>query len=71
LPCDNLCRLSPFEFIDTATNEIVGFDIDLIQEIVGHANFEVEINHIPFTDLVSAMDKYQMDHIYLSAMPVR
>ena len=61
----------PFEFVDEATDEIVGFDIDLIKEIAGRSDFEVEINHIPFSDLISEMADCQTDHIYISAMPVR
>ena len=62
--------LPPFEFIDPQTNEILGFDIDLMNAIAERAGFEVVYENLPWSKLVESMSTCQED-IYISAMPVR
>ncbi len=45
----------PFEYVDTATNKIVGFDIDLFNEIAKKANLEVEYINVEWDSLLAGM----------------
>lgn len=59
----------PFEYIDAESNQIVGFDIDLMNTIAERAGFKVEYENLAWGDLVDSMDNCGRD-IYISAMPV-
>ncbi|KTB48084.1 basic amino acid ABC transporter substrate-binding protein [Dehalogenimonas alkenigignens] len=46
---------APFEFVDTASGKIVGFDIDLFNEIAKKANIEVEYVNVEWDSLLAGM----------------
>lgn len=46
---------APFEFMETATREYVGFDMDLIREIGKRAGMQVEIVNMGFDGLIPAL----------------
>ena len=46
---------APFEFMETATRQYVGFDMDLIREIGKRAGLEVEIVNMGFDGLIPAL----------------
>lgn len=45
----------PFEMVDEKTNEIIGFDIDLIKAIAEDQGFKVNIQNMGFDGLVPAL----------------
>lgn len=45
----------PFEYIDTATGKIVGFDIDLFDAIAERANLDVEYVNVEWDALLAGM----------------
>ncbi len=47
----------PYESKDTATNEFVGFDMDLIREVGKRIGMEVEIVDMPFDSLIAAVQE--------------
>ncbi|MFB4163703.1 transporter substrate-binding domain-containing protein [Alteribacillus sp. JSM 102045] len=51
----------PFEFIDQETDELVGFDIDLINAIADEAGFNIEIEQMEFSGIVSAIPSGRFD----------
>lgn len=50
----------PFEYVD-ANKNIVGFDIDLMNEIAKTAGFEIEWVNVPFESLLAGMATCQYD----------
>lgn len=42
----------PYAFVDTKTNQVVGFDIDVAQEVVKRIGKKFEIKDIPFATLI-------------------
>lgn len=42
----------PYAFIDTDTGEVIGFEIDVVQEISKRMNKKIEIVDAPFTSLI-------------------
>jgi len=50
----------PFEYVDENKN-IVGFDIDLMNEIAKEAGFEIEWVNVPFDSLLAGMATCQYD----------
>ena len=46
---------APFEFMETASRQYVGFDMDLIREIGKRAGLEVEIVNMGFDGLIPAL----------------
>lgn len=54
---------APFEYKDVETDEIVGFDIDLIKAIAKEAGFEVEIQGLGFDALIPAVQAGTIDII--------
>lgn len=46
---------APFEFVDSATREYVGFDMDLIREIGKRAGMDVKIVNMGFDGLIPAV----------------
>ncbi|ADI00079.1 glutamine ABC transporter substrate-binding protein [Salisediminibacterium selenitireducens] len=51
----------PFEFLDTETGEMVGFDIDLINEIADRVGFEIDLEVVEFDGIVSGMGTGRYD----------
>ena len=45
----------PFEYVDTDSNEIVGFDIDVIKMIAEKADLEIEIINVGWDPLLAGM----------------
>jgi polar amino acid transport system substrate-binding protein len=46
---------APFEYIETNTTEIVGFDIDLFDAIAERVNLDVEYVNVPWDPLLAGM----------------
>ena len=59
----------PFEFIDPETEEIVGFDVDLINEIAGRLGYTVEMVDIDFTSLIPALQSGRVDLVIAGMTP--
>src|SRR5712672_1216725 len=53
----------PFTFLDTKTNTIQGFMVDLITAIAKDAGFKVAIEPMPFSALVSGLTANKIDII--------
>jgi len=51
----------PFEIVDEATKEIVGYDIDLFKAIAEKAGFEVEFVNLPFDSVLAGVSTCQYD----------
>jgi polar amino acid transport system substrate-binding protein len=51
----------PFEMVDEATKEIVGFDIDLIKAIGAKGGFDVEMVNVAFDPLLAGVAQCQYD----------
>lgn len=51
----------PFEMVDEATKEIVGFDIDLMNAVAEKGGFEVEFVNVGFDPLLAGMASCQYD----------
>ncbi|MDV2990278.1 MAG: basic amino acid ABC transporter substrate-binding protein [Dehalogenimonas sp.] len=51
----------PFEYIDTATNKIVGFDIDLMLAIAEKAGLEVEFVNVEWDPLLAGVSQGTYD----------
>ena len=54
---------APFEFLDSASREYVGFDMDMIREIGKRMNVEVEFVNTTFDGIFAGLDKGQYDMI--------
>lgn len=52
---------APFEFFDSATHTIQGFDIDLAREIAKRLNMDVEIRDIDFGGILPSLQSGQAD----------
>lgn len=52
---------APFEFKDTKTNEIVGFDIDLITAIAKAVGDDVKIQNMQFAGIIPALQTNMID----------
>ncbi len=59
----------PFEYVDETTQEIIGFDVDLIKAIAENQNLEIEIVNVPWDSLLAGMAQCQYD-ISVSAMTI-
>lgn len=59
----------PFEFTDEKTQEITGFDIELIKEIAKEAGIEVKIQSLGFEGLIAALQAGNID-IIMSGMTI-
>ncbi len=53
----------PFEFLDKASGDIVGFDIDLVKAIAADQGFQVEVKNLGFDGLVPALQSGNIDLI--------
>lgn len=51
----------PFEMVDEATKEIIGFDIDLMKAIAEKGGFEIEFVNVGFDPLLAGMASCQYD----------
>ncbi len=59
----------PQEFIDTTTNMVVGFDIDLITVLAQRMNLHPKIVQLDFTSLLPSLREKDID-IAISAIPI-
>jgi polar amino acid transport system substrate-binding protein len=57
----------PFESVDTATNQIVGFDVDLMNEIAKLINIKPEFKNADFKTIFTALDAKQFDAVMSAA----
>lgn len=63
-------NLPPFEYFGGQDgDEIIGFDIDIARAIVRNANRRIEITHISFDQLLSAIEDGDVDFA-IAAMPI-
>lgn len=53
----------PFESVDTKTNEIVGFDIDVAKYITKELGYNLEIKDQKFGGLIAALNKESVDFV--------
>jgi ABC-type amino acid transport substrate-binding protein len=60
----------PFEYEDEETNEITGFDIELIQAIAQEAGIEVKIQSMGFDGLIPALQTGTID-IVIAGMTIK
>jgi len=61
-------EFAPFEFINEQ-NEIVGFDIDLANEIANHMGYELVIENMAFDGLIPALEVKRIDMV-VAAMTI-
>lgn len=54
---------APFGFVDSKTNEIVGFDIDLINAIGKEANLNIKIEPMQFDGLIPSLMSSSIDAV--------
>lgn len=59
----------PYEFIDTKTGEIVGFDIDVISEVAKRLDKKVVIKNLPFTSLIFELLAGEVDVVAAGMSP--
>ena len=59
----------PFEYIDEATKDIVGFDIDLMDAIAERAGLEINYQNVSWDPLLAGMADCQYD-MAISAMTI-
>lgn len=59
----------PFAFVDPKRNEIVGFDIDVITEVVKRLGKQIEIKDMPFASLVFGLLSGDIDIIAAGMSP--
>ncbi len=59
----------PFEFVDEATKEIVGFDIDLMNAIADKAGLDIRYQNVAWDPLLAGMADCQYD-MAISAMTI-
>jgi polar amino acid transport system substrate-binding protein len=59
----------PFEYVDEQTRAIVGFDVDIINEIAERENLNVEILNVPWDPLLAGIAQCQYD-LSISAMTI-
>jgi arginine/lysine/histidine transporter system substrate-binding protein len=61
----------PYEFIDSSSGsqEVVGFDVDIAQEIAEELGYELEINNIDFNGLIPALQSERADFVMAGMTP--
>src|SRR5690606_15567991 len=59
----------PFESIDPATSQIVGFDVDLIRALAARLGAEVEFTVVPFDAIIAGLRAGKYDAV-ISAMTI-
>ncbi len=57
----------PFESVDTATNQIVGFDVDLMNEIAKLINIKPEFRNADFKTIFTALQAKEFDAVMSAA----
>ena len=61
---------APFEFVDTAvSDEIIGFDIDLIKIIGEKLGYEIKVENMDFNSLITALQAKQFDVVISGMTP--
>src|SRR5699024_11285686 len=53
--------LAPFEFINEETDELEGFDVDLIKALADEAGIEIEIEQLEFDGIVAGLGSGKFD----------
>lgn len=61
---------SPFEFHDPQTNQLVGFDVDLMNHIAGELGVTVEWVEMPFASLLPKLQNREVD-VVIAAMYIK
>jgi polar amino acid transport system substrate-binding protein len=51
----------PFEYVDEATKELAGFDVELMQAIAEKEGLEIEFQNVGFDSLLAGLSKCQYD----------
>ncbi|MCK0471481.1 transporter substrate-binding domain-containing protein [Halalkalibacter sp. APA_J-10(15)] len=59
----------PYESFDTATGEIVGFDIDIARYITDELGYELEIEDMDFNSLIPALESGRIDFVLAGMTP--
>ncbi|OLO42809.1 ABC transporter substrate-binding protein [Alkalihalophilus pseudofirmus] len=59
----------PFESIDEATGEIVGFDVDLARYITEQLGYEFEVQDMDFNGLIPALEGGRVDFVLAGMTP--
>jgi arginine/lysine/histidine transporter system substrate-binding protein len=61
---------APFEFVDTAkSDEIIGFDIDLIKIIGEKLGYEIKVENMDFNSLITALQAKKFDVVISGMTP--
>ena len=61
---------APFEYVDTAkSDEIIGFDIELIKIAAEKLGYEVEVKNMDFASLIPALQAKQFDVVISGVTP--
>lgn len=61
---------APFEYVDTATSdEIIGFDIDLIKIIGDKLGYEIKVQNMDFNSLITALQAKKFDVVISGMTP--
>ncbi len=61
--------LPPFELLDTNTNQLAGFDIELMQAVAARAGYDIEFIRVEYNQLISRIGQCQLDG-GISAIPI-
>lgn len=59
----------PFEYLDEATGEYVGFDIDILKAIADEVGFTYELNPMDFSGIIPALQTNNID-VGIAAMTI-
>lgn len=51
----------PFEMMDPATGEMIGFDMDILAEVAQRAGFEYDLNTMDFSGIIPALQTRNVD----------
>jgi ABC-type amino acid transport substrate-binding protein len=54
-------NLPPFEMLDSNTNELVGFDIELIKAVAERTGLEIEFVNNGYSQIITMISKCQLD----------
>lgn len=61
---------APFEYVDTAvSDEIIGFDIELVKLIGDKLGYEVEVQNMDFNSLITALQAKKFDVVISGMTP--
>lgn len=59
----------PYEFVDTTTGEIKGFDVDIAREITTELGYGLTIQNIDFNGLIPALQSKRADFVMAGMTP--